>query len=274
MPHAQTPPTTPPKPKKSMTTRAVLLAVLLHLGLAVIAYFVWSQQHAPMTSHPSDGAIHNASSNANTTDSLEAETLDNTNAAVSSTQMDTTNITEVATNAAATNFNTNATENRVDTVAAGLEGGSEDNSTMATDITDATPNHLPNNQPDNAFDSPSGSDSDNLPTMMSNPNPTDTRQARIEYNLQQSQEYQELEEEVDDDNEQLAKLINQVKARNQSQIQQHQQQQDTANIGSLNSAEPQLVIDYPVTAIQSPSDNQPSSDNQSSTPENISPITE
>lgn len=50
-----------------------------------------------------------------------------------------------------------------------------------------------------------------------------------DYTLKQTKEYEALDADIDKDNEQLSKLITEVKKRNQSQIQQHQLPNDNIN---------------------------------------------
>jgi flagellar basal body-associated protein FliL len=66
------------------------------------------------------------------------------------------------------------------------------------------------------------------------------------YTLKQTKEYQQLDTEIDKDNEQLSKLIGEVKRRNQSQIQQHQIE---ASSTKSTVETPLVQHDYPITPI-------------------------
>lgn len=72
--------------------------------------------------------------------------------------------------------------------------------------------------------------------------------AQAEYKLKQTQEYQQLDKDIDQDNKQLSKLIDEVKKRNQSQIQQHHLPK-AGETPSDNT--PRVQHDYPITPITS-----------------------
>lgn len=89
------------------------------------------------------------------------------------------------------------------------------------------------------------------------------QQSPLEYELKQTEDYQQLDADIDQDNEQLAELIDEVKKRNQSQIQQHQLPQSETNDMATNDADAnstntknirptaQIEYDYPITPITS-----------------------
>lgn len=70
--------------------------------------------------------------------------------------------------------------------------------------------------------------------------------AQPEYTLKQTQEYKQLDADIDKDSEQLSKLINEVKQRNQSQIENHHLPKATLNPASNTATVPH---DYPITPI-------------------------
>lgn len=73
-----------------------------------------------------------------------------------------------------------------------------------------------------------------------------------EYKLKKTQEYEQLDDDIDKDSEQLSKLIDEVKKRNQSQIQQHQlSKTNTPPIDNL----PNVQHDYPITTLPAVTDN-------------------
>lgn len=81
----------------------------------------------------------------------------------------------------------------------------------------------------------------------------DHQNNRAEYKLDQTKEYATLDADIDKDNEQLSKLITEVKKRNQSQIQQHQLPNNNIN------NQPTVEYDYPITPITSlPAENKSS----------------
>ncbi|MBF0659817.1 hypothetical protein IPZ60_13800 [Psychrobacter sp. NG25] len=85
-----------------------------------------------------------------------------------------------------------------------------------------------------------------------------------EYRLKKTKEYEQLDEDIDKDSEQLSKLIDEVKKRNQQQIEQQQTTlsdtqstlrsvEKTAPISSVPKEEAPLSTnnDYPITPIKS-----------------------
>lgn len=76
----------------------------------------------------------------------------------------------------------------------------------------------------------------------------DNQETDANYKLQPSQAYQQLDADIDKESEQLSKLIDEVKQRNQSQIQQHQT--PTSETGNLIHT-PSLKRDYPIIPINS-----------------------
>ena len=77
----------------------------------------------------------------------------------------------------------------------------------------------------------------------------DTQQEPPEYTLKQTKEYQQLDADIDKDADQLSKLIGEVKKYNQSQIQQYQT--DTPSNKSA-TVTPSVKYDYPITPITPP----------------------
>lgn len=93
------------------------------------------------------------------------------------------------------------------------------------------------------------------PTMSTNIamdiKPTDTKPSdQTEYKLQKTQEYEQLDESIDQDSEKLAKLIGEVKKRNQSQIQQHQARKlSDQPKPTVTPNDSDITQDYPITPI-------------------------
>ena len=77
------------------------------------------------------------------------------------------------------------------------------------------------------------------------------QQNQPEHKLKQTKEYQQLDTDIDKDSERLAELIDEVKKRNQSQIQQHQLPQPNTSDTDTNDIVPipQAEYDYPITPI-------------------------
>ena len=76
----------------------------------------------------------------------------------------------------------------------------------------------------------------------------DTQQEPPEYTLKQTKEYQQLDADIDKDADQLSKLIGEVKKYNQSQIQQYQSDKPS---NKIVTAAPSVQYDYRITPITS-----------------------
>ena len=76
----------------------------------------------------------------------------------------------------------------------------------------------------------------------------DNQETDGNYKLQTNQAYQQLDADIDKESEQLSKLIDEVKKRNQNQIQQHQTPKTTP---SDNNDASVFKPDYPITPINS-----------------------
>lgn len=77
---------------------------------------------------------------------------------------------------------------------------------------------------------------------------SDSRVNQSEYQLKQTQEYQQLDADIDKDSEQLSTLINEIKQRNQSQIQQHHATKTAPEPLNNSTA---MQYEYPITPIKS-----------------------
>ena len=77
---------------------------------------------------------------------------------------------------------------------------------------------------------------------------TDKPVIQPEYKLKQTQEYKQLDADIDRDSEQLSKLINEIKQRNQSQIEEHHLPKTTLKPVNNIATVPH---DYPITPINS-----------------------
>lgn len=77
----------------------------------------------------------------------------------------------------------------------------------------------------------------------------DNQQNLPEYRLKQTKQYQQLDAEIDKDAEQLSKLIDEVKKRNQQQIKQQQVDAPKAKNTAVAPPTNSVVHDYPITPI-------------------------
>lgn len=85
-------------------------------------------------------------------------------------------------------------------------------------------------------------------TVASTDSASITEQTPAEYQLKTTKEYQELDKDIDKDNEQLSKLIGEIKNYNQSQIQQHQVHK-APYVPAPSPPAPSVQYDYPITPI-------------------------
>ncbi len=122
----------------------------------------------------------------------------------------------------------------------------------------ATQNRKPQELTQSMIETSNTSVNDNNPVAAVKAPASSNQQSPSEYRLQKTQEHQALDDEIDKDSEQLSKLINEVKQRNQQQINEQRaamlvaQPRPAANSVSdpLLTAKPSdLTYDYPITPI-------------------------
>ncbi|WP_250162891.1 hypothetical protein [Psychrobacter sp. WY6] len=215
------PPTKPVRPRdKSML--AIVLAVLLHIVVGIVIYFTVFDKERPITVPTVTADNKQSVSAAMVADEKlsAANPKDLIDQIESSKSVNShkKNSASVSTNNTSANESTTSKQkpevitNSRDTVAPTVTLSKNDN--IITDV-ESTTNKTP---------------------------------AQAEYKLKQTQEYQQLDKDIDQDNEQLSKLIDEVKKRNQSQIQQHHLPK-ASETPSDNT--PRVQHDYPITPITS-----------------------
>lgn len=211
----------PPSAKlsKDKTTIAIILAVLVHILLASIVYFtVFNKEN---TSSPDDSQISNnqlPSKDIAEDQLIVAEDLplSDTTATVA---MPSDQVDDNTDNVKAANVGRNsAVKVKNDTFAI------RDESNIEPPMND---NRIVSN-------------SESTPSNSS------------EYELKKTQEYQQLDDDIDKNNEQLSKLIGEIKKYNQNNIQQHQGNEAPKQPAPSLTPAPSVQYDYPITPIDPP----------------------
>jgi hypothetical protein len=202
----RSPSPTPPTKPKDRSMLAIVLAVMLHIVVAVIIYFAVfdDKSSKPTTSTPA----------------LEPSALPSV---VKTVEKPPLSLTEEEATSQTVPESNQVSSNNAKTAAVA-------NSNVATKKTapiKSTPSLTEDNAPrnnSNARTEPAFTD-DNQTRLKST---IDNQDSTPEYTLKKTKEYETLDTEIDKDSEQLAKLIDEVKKRNQQQI----EQQRTNTLGS------------------------------------------
>ncbi|MGP9493053.1 hypothetical protein [Psychrobacter sp. AOP7-B1-24] len=234
------PPIPPTKPK-DRTMLAIVLAILLHLLMAIIIYF------AVFADKPSTSEVSTKPSVAIPTVSEDPKPAP-ANSIVSN---DIENTEQPSTMPAPSNSSNKTTVINKQIVS--------NNTTIQTQP-------LPSKESNNAEASVPTSH-DNVPATKK-PTPND-QNGQAEYTLKKTEEYEQLDDDIDADSEQLSKLITEVRKRNQTQIQQHQTDKKTT---TSTDDIPMVDYDYPITPITSAPVPTTPSMNQNKSVDNIKPI--
>ena len=209
-------PTPPAKPKdKSML--AIVLAVLLHIVIAIIIYFTVFDDNGSKSADSKSTLEYSESPSV--VETIDKPPLSASDETVTADTTDT-KAEEEATQSGALSKQLSSDNAKTATAT---------NNAVATENTAAikTPSSAQNNAPKR---------NDNLRAepALSNENQTrlkltiDNQDSPPEYTLKKTKEYDALDTEIDKDSEQMAKLIDEVKKRNQQQI----EQQRTNTLGS------------------------------------------
>lgn len=216
---------------KNRSIIAIVLAVLLHVVIALVIYFTVfkDKPSSILGSSPIDGASLISTTSVITKDQRASSET----AAVKDNIKDTTpQASSLQNNKKTTDANNNLVNKN-----AAID---QKQSSIIEDTTQGSNIYDSPNQPMKltANDDAAGfTDSD-----------INNQQSPPEYRLKQTKQYQQLDAEIDKNNEQLAKLIDEVKKRNQSQIQQHQTPKPNAS--DIKNT-PAIESDYPITPITS-----------------------
>lgn len=213
------PPIPPTKPK-DRTMLAIVLAILLHLLMATIIYFtVFADK--PSTSEVSTKpsvAIPTVSENPKPApaNNIISDDIENT---------EQPSTTPAPSNSA----------NKTTVI----------NKQIVSNNTTIQTQPLPSKE-SNSSEASVPTSNDNVPATKK-PTPSDQND-QAEYTLKKTEEYEQLDNDIDADSEQLSKLITEVRQRNQTQIQQHQTNKPTS---ASTDNSPKIEYDYPITPITS-----------------------
>lgn len=214
-------PPTSAKKQKNRSMIAIVMAIMLHILIAVIVYFSVFDKKTSSTLGPvSDTSRYPILKATEVKPQVLPALIENkkSQAPQSSEPInnhDTTNSYKVATDIQREPINT----------------------TIETDIQTKIPVNNVQNQAREKISVVSPTNESSTVSMPDNQN------NRADYTLKQTKEYEALDAEIDKDNEQLSKLINEVKKHNQSQIQQHQLPNDNIN------NQPTVEYGYPITPV-------------------------
>lgn len=195
------------KTTKDRTTVAIVLTVLLHVLFAAIIYFTVFAKDS--TVDPLSNAIEHSVTTPSLAIPTEAEITGKQKATLQTAASAPAQESDSAT------ANERANSNKGDAEQA------TDSTTAQKPVTT-----LPNNSNKNT-----SVIDERAENQVSNPNSTlkaSEQNNSSDYQLQRTQEYDNLEAEIERDSEQLSKLIAEVKKYNQNQIQQHRSPSMTA----------------------------------------------
>lgn len=204
---------TPPTQPKDRSMLAIVLAVLLHIVIAIIIYFTIFDDNASKSTD-STSALESSES-LSIVETIEKPPLSASDETVTADTKEeaTTQSGAISKQASSDNAKTAAiTNNNVAT-----------KNTAAIKKLSSTQNNTPKTNDDlRAEQALSDENQTRLKSTIDNQDNTP------EYTLKKTKEYESLDTEIDKDSEQMAKLIDEVKKRNQQQI----EQQRTNTLGS------------------------------------------
>ena len=213
------PSSTPPAKPKDRSVLAIVLAVLLHILIAIIIYFtVFDSNDSKSTDSTSALEQSESPSVVETIEKPPLSASDETVTADNKAEEATTQSGAISkqvssdhTKTAAATNNTVATKNTaaIETAAIKKPSSTQNNASKTND----------NLRAEQAL-------SDENQTRLKSA--IDNQDSTPEYTLKKTKEYDALDTEIDKDSEQMAKLIDEVKKRNQQQI----EQQRTNTLGS------------------------------------------
>lgn len=220
------PPSDRLKRPKDRSSLAIILAVLIHVLVAMVIYFTVF----------------------NDKESSTEDSLLNNNGLISTSVIEENGLIPLDKKDIAAQ-SSDLQNNKTNTADIDMTANTENNLTNKNTLTAQQPTSIVQNaaQQDGSASVEQASrlnDSNNLRTNTDLV--LDTQREQPEYTLKQTKEYQQLDADIDKDNERLSKLIGEVKKYNQSQIQQYQI--DTPSNKS-STATPSVQYDYPVTPL-------------------------
>ncbi|WP_348549574.1 hypothetical protein AADH33_03440 [Psychrobacter sp. KFRI-CH2-11] len=218
-----------PKEKPALT---IILALLLHVWLAIIIYFtVFDHKNTPESQDlmTRDKPVISAPSSTENTKATANQVAINDIEAISTTV--SINTAEPTVPQMLTSNRDVATQNHKSQK---QSPSPKPTSSQTQSLTEE--NLSPVSHDDSAtYDEPITKKPQNLP----------------KHQLQKTKEYQVLEDEMDEDSEQLSTLINEIKQRNQQQIDSQHVTQPIEPSVPANPTDEVLIPDYPITPITS-----------------------
>ena len=242
---------TPPAKPRDRSVLAIMLAVLLHISIAIIIYFtIFDDNTSKSADSTSTRENSESPSIVETIEKPPLSTSDETVTAETKEKEATTQSGAIskqvssdnAKTATATN-NTVATKNTaaIETAAIKKPSSTQNNASKTND----------NLRAEQAL-------SDDNQTRLKSA--IDNQDSTPEYTLKKTKEYDALDTEIDKDSEQMAKLIDEVKKRNQQQIEQQQTNTLGVKPAAVNSEQRSQTKtgatsspsngDYPITPIK------------------------
>lgn len=243
MPHPSAPtPTSKPKDQPILT---IVLALLLHVLLAIVVYFTvfdhkkTSESQAlinknqPITSKPMIAEDTKITIDQIAVDQVTVDDTEVFTAKVSAN-------TEPTASAAPVSNNNTATQNHKP----------QEHTPPQKPPSSQEPSVIETSR--RASLSKDSEDNDDLSVTTINNRAVNGEQQNLSgYRLQQTKETQQLNADIDKDSEQLSKLINEVKQRNQQQIDAQQANQPIEPPILASPADEMMTPDYPITPITS-----------------------
>lgn len=229
------PPSKRSNKSKDRSLAAIVLAILLHIMLAIIIYFSVFH-HRPATSI-TDSESKNVSAISSEIKVKAAPDLSHTN----TTSNDNTTLVS-------NEIKDNSASSDMTKTAATTKSSAIHKSTTSVIDRDQNPNKQTADREITTKADTSSATSESMPNDLATPN----QKNQPEYTLKQTREYQKLDAEIDKNNEQLVKLIDEVKKRNQQQIKQHQVDIPITSPKTVPSES--IKHDYPITPIDQTSE--------------------
>lgn len=219
-------PPTSAKKQKNRSIIAIAMAIMLHILIAIIVYFsVFDKK--PSSTLGSVSATHRypiLKATEVEPQVLPALTENKKSQATQSSEPisnhNTTSSYKVATDTQRKPINTTVeTATQAKTLVNNVQNQAREKNSVVSPTNESSTVSMPNNQNNHA-----------------------------DYTLKQTKEYEALDADIEKESEQLSKLIDEVKQRNQSQIQQHQAHKTTPrNNDDTSVSKP----DHPITPINS-----------------------
>lgn len=248
MPHLST----PTSKSKDQPLLTIILALLLHVLLAIVVYFtVFDHKKTPESQalinkdQPITSKPMIAEDTHITSDQIEGDQATVAQVKVDDTAAFSAQVSadkEPTASAAPVSNNNTATQNHKPQEHTPPQKPTSSRSSQTPSTIAASSAYVSKNSDD--------SDAYSMTTINNRPINSE-QQSTSEYQLQQTQETQQLNADIDKDSEQLSRLINEVKQRNQQQIDARHANQPIEPPIPASPADDMVTPDYPITPITS-----------------------